>query len=191
MLLSDPIDELKGVGEKVGEKLRKLGIYTLKDMIEHYPREYEDRRVITPLASCEVDEPQNVLVTVCSKPQVAKKGSKIIVSFRVKDETSSIMVTFFGQAYMKNNFVMGEKYLLYGKLKHKYGQLEMDSPEYQKVGDPNNLSTVAKITPIYPATQKLSQKVIRGLIERCLDEVLPQVEEPLPERIIKQYHPIK
>ena len=188
VLLSDSINELKGVGDKVGDKLRKLGIYTLKDMIEHYPREYEDRRQITPLAACELDEPQNVLVTVCSKPQIAKKGNKILVSFRVKDETSSIMVTFFGQAYMRNNFVMGEKYLLYGKIKHKYGQLEMDSPEYQKVADPSKLGTVAKITPIYPTTQKLSQKVIRGLIEHCLNEVLPEVKDPLPERIIKQYH---
>lgn len=187
MELMDSIYDLKGVGEKVGDKLAKLGIHTLKDMIEHYPREYEDRRRITPISECQLDESNNILAKVCSKPQLTKKGSKVLVSFRVKDETESLMITFFGQAYMKNNFKLGETYLFYGKVKHKYGYHEMESPEYQKVDDAHQLNTVAKITPIYPTTQKLSQKVIRGLIETCLKEVLQGVEDHLPERIRQQY----
>ena len=187
MELTDSIYDLKGVGEKVGDKLAKLGIHTLKEMIEHYPREYEDRRKITPIEACQLDESNNIMAKVCSNPQLTKKGNKIIVSFRVKDESGNLMVTFFGQAYMKNNFKMGEMYLFYGKVKHKYGYHEMESPEYQRVNDREHLSTVAKITPIYPATQKLSQKVIRGLIETCLKEVLPSVEDHLPERIRMQY----
>lgn len=187
MELTDSIYDLKGVGEKVGDKLAKLGIHTLKDMIEHYPREYEDRRKITPISECQLDESNNILAKVCSKPQLTKKGSKVLVSFRVKDESESLMITFFGQAYMKNNFKLGETYLFYGKVKHKYGYHEMESPEYQKVNDAHHLNTVAKITPIYPATQKLSQKIIRGLIETCLNEVLPSVEDHLPERIRQQY----
>lgn len=183
----DSIYDLKGVGEKVGDKLAKLGICTLKDMIEHYPREYEDRRKITPISECQLDESNNILAKVCSKPQLTKKGSKVLVSFRVKDETESLMITFFGQAYMKNNFKLGETYLFYGKVKHKYGYHEMESPEYQKVDDTHQLGTVAKITPIYPTTQKLSQKVIRSLIETCLNEVLISVEDHLPERIRQQY----
>ena len=187
MELTDSIYDLKGVGEKVGDKLAKLGIHTLKDMIEHYPREYEDRRKITLISECQLDESNNILAKVCSKPQLTKKGSKVLVSFRVKDESESLMITFFGQAYMKNNFKLGETYLFYGKVKHKYGYHEMESPEYQKVNDVHQLNTVAKITPIYPATQKLSQKIIRGLIETCLNEVLPSVEDHLPERIRQQY----
>ena len=187
MELMDSIYDLKGVGEKVGDKLAKLGIHTLKDMIEHYPREYEDRRKITPISECQLNESNNILAKVCSKPQLTKKGSKVLVSFRVKDETEALMITFFGQAYMKNNFKLGETYLFYGKVKHKYGYHEMESPEYQKVDDSHQLNTVAKITPIYPTTQKLSQKVIRGLIETCLKEVLSGVEDHLPKRIRQQY----
>ena len=186
--LSDPISELKGVGEKVGAKLAKLGIFTVGQMIEHYPREYEDRRKLTPISECVLEESNNILGKVCSQPQLTKKGNKILVSFRIKDETGSLMVTFFGQAYMKNNFKLGESYLFYGKVKHKYGYHEMESPEYQKVVDAAHLGTVAKITPIYPTTSKLSQKVIRSLIETCLEQVLPQIEDHLPEQIIRQYH---
>ena len=186
--LSDAISELKGVGEKVGAKLAKLGIFTVGQMVEHYPREYEDRRKLTPISECILDESNNILGKVCSKPQLTKKGNKIIVSFRIKDDTGNLMVTFFGQAYMKNNFKLGESYLFYGKVKHKYGYHEMESPEYQKVVDAEHLGTVTKITPIYPTTSKLSQKVIRSLIETCLEEVLPQIEDHLPGQIIKQYH---
>ena len=187
MKLMDSIYELKGVGEKVGDKLAKLGIHTLKDMIEHYPREYEDRRKLTSIEECQLDEANNILAKVCSMPQLTKKGNKIIVSFRVKDATGQLTITFFGQAYMKNNFKLGESYLFYGKVKHKYGYHEMESPEYQKVVDDKALKTVAKITPIYPTTAKLSQKVIRSLIETCLKEVLPSIEDHLPERIRNQY----
>jgi ATP-dependent DNA helicase RecG len=185
--LNDSILTIKGVGAQVASKLNKLGIYTLKDMIEHYPREYEDRRKITPIEAINMEEHQNILASVATPPQVSKKAGKIIVTFRVKDSTGSIYVTFYGQAYMKNNFQMGEKYLLYGKVKRKYTKIEMESPEYQKVNDIENLEKVAKITPIYPATSKLSQKVIRNLIEKSLEIGTPFLEDYLPESIKKQY----
>lgn len=187
MQLRDSISALKGVGEQVGRKLNKLGIFTLQDMIEHYPREYEDRRKITPLAEMELDTPINILVVVASTPQVTRKGNHILVTFRVKDATGSIFVTFYGQAYMKNNFSVGERFLMYGKVKRQYGKVEMDSPEYQKVTDPSKIGEVAKITPIYPATQKLSQKVIRGLILQSLEAVEEEIVDPIPESIRKQY----
>ncbi len=187
MNLSDDIEALKGVGEKVGEKFRKLGINTIGDILSHYPKEYEDRRQIIPLAECELEVSQNVLVTVCSKPQVMKKGSKVIVNFRVKDSSSAIMVTYFGQPYLKNQFEIGGKYLLYGKIKHKYGQLEMDSPEFQRVKNEEDLRTVAKITPIYPSTKGLSQKVIRSLIKTSIEEAIENVEETLPAYILEAH----
>lgn len=110
MQLRDSITALKGVGEQVGRKLNKLGIFTLQDMIEHYPREYEDRRKITPLVEMELDTPINILVVVASTPQVTRKGNHILVTFRVKDATGSIFVTFYGQAYMKNKFSVGERF---------------------------------------------------------------------------------
>ena len=187
MNLQDSIMDLKGVGEQVGRKLNKLGIFTIQDMIEHYPREYEDRRKITALAEMELDTPMNVLVVVASTPQVTKKGHHVLVTFRVKDATGSIFVTFYGQAYMKNNFSVGERYLMYGKIKRQYGKVEMDSPEYQKVVDVNKIGEVAKITPIYSSTQKLSQKVIRSLIAQSLEKVEETIEDPIPPSIRQQY----
>lgn len=187
MQLTDSINELKGVGEKVAVKLGKLGIFTVQQMIEHYPREYEDRREILAIENCIVGETNHICAKVCSKPQITKKNNKVIVSFQVKDESSHLMVTFFGQPYMKTQFKLGETYLFYGKVKQKYGYHEMESPQYQKVETNHLVEMATQITPVYPVTHKLSQKVIRGLIQNCLKEVLPQIEDSIPLAIREQY----
>lgn len=187
MGLDQSILTLKGVGAQVSAKLNKLQIYTLQDMIEHYPREYEDRRKITAIKESVMGEHHNILATVATKPQITKKSGKIMVSFRVKDETGSIFVTFYGQAYMKGNFIPGEKYLFYGKINHKYNKIEMESPEYEKVTDLRGIEEVAKITPIYPGTHKLSQKVIRSLIHKSLEAGKTFITDDLPADIKSAY----
>lgn len=180
MELQESIRILKGVGEQTLAKFHKLGIHTIKDLIEHYPREHEDRRIIVPIQESVMDEENNIIATIASKPEIMKKGYKVIVKFRVKDDTGSIFVIFYGQPYMKNQFAIGDTYNFYGKIKRQYGRIEMDNPEYQKIV-PDSDVTVSKIIPIYPSTQKLSQKVIRQLIEQVLQEVIPEVVDTLPE----------
>lgn len=186
MELKDSILSLKGVGPQVATKFNKLGIHTVQDLIEHYPKEYEDRRKITPICELVMGENNNIVASIASPPQVMKKGSKIIVKFRIKDATGSIFVVFYGQPYMKNNFALGEEFVFYGKVKHQYGIIEMESPEYEKI-QTDSTRYVPKITPIYALTAKLSQKVLRQFIEQSLSEGLPLIEETLPEDIISRY----
>lgn len=186
MFLTDSIMELKGVGEQTIKKFNKIGIETIEDLVEHYPREYEDRRQIAKISETVMDEDNNIVATVTSKPEIMKKGYKIIVKFRVKDETGSIYIVFYGQPYMKNNFVVGDTYNFYGKIRRQYGRIEMESPEYEKLEQGTSQKT-AKIIPIYPTTQKLSQKVIRQLIEQALSLALPEIEDPLPEDFRTKY----
>lgn len=185
LTLSSPIQTLKGVGDQTVAKFHKIGIEHVEDLIEHYPRDYEDRRVITPIKDIVTDEINNIVGVVASKPEIMKKGYKIIVKFRIKDDTGSIFVVFYNQPYMKGQFNVGDKYQFYGKIKHQYNRIEMDSPEYQKLE--GETTEVAKIIPLYPTTQKLSQKMIRQFIEVALQEVLPQVEDILPTEIREKY----
>lgn len=188
MKLEDSITLLNGIGEQTSNKLHKIGIYTLQDMIEHYPREYEDRRKIIAIQEMTMEEENNIVATVMSAPTVMKKGHKIIVEFRIKDATGSIFVVFFNQAYMKNNFRVGENFNFYGKVKRQYGKIQMDSPEYQKIDANQSAFTHAKITPIYPTTYKVSQKIIRQLIEKALAVGKPLLKDYLPCEFQKKYH---
>lgn len=186
MKLQESILTLKGIGDQTANKFHKLGVHTLQDLIEHYPKEYEDRRKVISICDVVMEEENNIIATVASVPQVMKKGRHIIVSFRIKDETGSIFVTFFGQPYMKNNFVLGQTYNFYGKIKKQYGKIEMESPEYEKIGEAG-VTKGTKITPIYPSTHKLSQKIIRQLIEGAIKTCLPYIKETLPEAIRQKY----
>ncbi|MGL6174533.1 MAG: ATP-dependent DNA helicase RecG [Cellulosilyticaceae bacterium] len=187
MKLQESIMSLKGIGDQTANKFHKLGVYTLGDLIEHYPKEYEDRRKVVDICDMVMEEENNIIATVASVPQVMKKGRHIIVTFRIKDHTGSIFVSYFGQPYMKNNFTLGQTFNFYGKVKKQYGKIEMESPEYEKVGE-NGQVKGAKITPIYPATHKLSQKVIRQLIEGALKETQSDIRETLADSLRSRHH---
>ncbi|MGL4345768.1 MAG: ATP-dependent DNA helicase RecG [Cellulosilyticaceae bacterium] len=187
MYLQESIVAMKGIGEQTAKKLHKLGIETLEDLLEHYPREYEDRRKVIKINEVQMEEENNIIAQVASSPQVMKKGGLIMVSFRIKDDTGGLIATFYGQPYMKNQFHVGEIYNFYGKVKHKYGKIEMESPEYEKIDYAEGVQKASRITPIYPVTKGVSQKVIRQYIGRGLEEGLPLVEDILPEEMIKQY----
>jgi ATP-dependent DNA helicase RecG len=182
-----PVTTLSGIGEQTAARLKKLGIETIEDMVSHYPREYEDRRNITPIQEIVLEEDHNIVGTVVSTPTIMKKAGKIIVEFRIKDETGSIFVVFFNQAYMKNTFQLGDTYNFYGKVKRQYKKIQMESPEYQKVASKEEAITLAKIIPIYHSTYKLSQKIIRSLIQKALEKIQPYIEENLPETIKSKY----
>ena len=186
MFLEQSIMDLKGVGEQTIKKFNKLGLFTIEHLLEHYPKEYEDRQQTVNIQDIMMDEKNNILAKVVSKPEVMKKGYKVIVKFRVKDDTGSIYVVFYGQPYMKNNFIIGETYHFYGKIRRQYGYIEMESPEYEKIHS-EALQQVNKIIPVYPSTKKLSQKVIRQLIEQALSLALPEVEDVLPTSIKQAY----
>lgn len=185
--LQENIVSMKGIGDQTAKKLYKLGIESLQDLLEHYPREYEDRRKVIKISEIEMEEENNIIAQIASQPQIMKKGGLIIVSCRIKDDTGSIFATFYGQPYMKNQFHVGELYNFYGKVKRKYGKIEMESPEYEKIDYAEGVAKASRITPIYPVTKGISQKVIRQYIGRGLEEGLPLVKDDLPDKIRHQY----
>lgn len=187
MLLSDSVYHIKGVGEQTGKRFEKLNIYTILDLITHYPREYDDRRNIKKMNALEIDESNTIVATVAAKPQIMRKGHLIIVNARVKDETGSISVVFYGQAYMKNSLQVGQSYVFTGKVSLKYGKVQMESPEFEPLTNGRDIGEVAKIVPIYPATYQLSQKRLRNFIETTLGEVEGQLIDNIPTWIREKY----
>ena len=107
-----------------------------------------------------------------------------IYKLRVVDETGTAQITWFNQKYLKNKFVIGEKYKFYGKAKKRIGYIEMNSPVFDSETTSKN---TGKIIPIYPVTYELSQNVIRQIIENGLKEVSAEFEETLPQYILDKY----
>lgn len=177
---------VKGVGPNNLPLLQKLGINTLGDLITFFPRNYEDRS--KPKKINELVDGEEALIDVICASQMNETRfarNKVMLKMLVRDETGDCVLTWFNQTYLKNKFKVGERYQFYGKVSVKYGRIEMARPVFDKEGLNKN---TGKIIPIYPLTYKLSQNKLRSIIENGLKLVLGQLEETIPEYILKAYN---
>ena len=183
--LKKDVKYVKGVGPNRVTLLNGLGIFTLEDLISHYPRDYEDRS--KPKKIAELIDGEEVLIEVfpVSRMTEIRAGKMKIYKLVVRDDTGTMIITWFNQSYLKNRFKMGEKYKFFGKVNMKYGKMEMNSPVYDS--EETNKNT-GKIIPIYPSTYGLSQNTIRTIIENGLNSLGGTLEETLPDYLLSEYN---
>jgi len=173
---------VKGIGEKRAQLFKKrLGLFTLQDLITHYPRTYEDWSTPTRIE----DVPYNE--NVCIKAKIASDIQKKITrnkrietyQFYIYDRTGQIKVTIFNNKYLAESLKCEEEYLFYGKVKWSGIFREMASPEIRSVSE-------CKIRPIYPSTDGLTSRQIEKIISGVFENF--DVQEYLPESIVKQFN---
>lgn len=181
---NSPVSLLKGIGEQREKKLQKLGISTIEDLLTHYPREYKDRSEILKIADLPMDEPSTFLAQVKEEGQNSRYGRLVYTRMKVYDETASVGVLWYNQPYMKNSLKIGEWYLFSGKLQKKYGRKEILSPEVERIGE--NFAG-GRIIPVYPASEGISQKMLRNLMEDALSQMSGGMREELPLWLRKEY----
>ncbi|MBQ9267705.1 MAG: ATP-dependent DNA helicase RecG [Clostridia bacterium] len=183
--LSQDIQYVKGVGPSRVEALHRLGIYTLEDIITYFPREYEDRSHLKKIVELSFGESAAFRGTVVSRMVETKIRPKMAVyKLLVRDETGSILITWFNQPYLKNVFKPGEDYIFFGKVNGTFGKLEMQSPTFDPVGQTKN---TGKIIPLYPLTQGITQNVLRTIIENAVKLTNGELADPLPSTLRAKY----
>lgn len=183
--LNQDVKYVKGVGPNKVKLLNKLNIYTLNDLITYYPRDYEDRSIVTNLKDVVDNEKYTIEVLALTDVNVRyinrnKNYEKVIV----KDDTDNCVITWFNQPYVKDNIKKGEKYRFYGKVTKKNGFIEINSPTYDSI---SNTKNTGKIIPIYPLTNSLSQNVLRSIIENGIKLVNNSLNEKLPKYLLDEY----
>lgn len=185
MELNQDVQYIKGVGPTKVKLLNNLGIYTLEDLITYYPRDYEDRGKPRKIEDLQDGEEALIKAIPASRFHVinAKRNMKIC-KMLVRDETGTMEIVWYNQQYLKEKFVSGKWYNFYGRISKKTGTATMNSPVFDSENENKN---TGKIIPIYPSTYKLSQNVLRQIIENGLKIVNGQIEEILPEKILKEY----
>ena len=181
--LDKDVKYVKTVGPNRVKLLNKLNIYTLKDLIEYYPRDYEDRSKPKNLYEC--TDGEEVLIEAMAVGRITEmhKGRMTISRLIVKDQTGTCYMTWFNQGYLRDKFQPGRMYRFFGKISNKNGRLEMNSPVYDEIDQSKN---TGKIIPIYPLTYELKQNTLRKIIENGLAEVKGKLPETLPEYILKE-----
>lgn len=158
---------LRGVGPKLKERLTKLGIETVQDLLFHLPLRYEDRTKISPIGALR----PGTHALVAGEVQAAnvKLGRRRSLIARIADGTGHIDVRFFyfGQA-QKQALTRGARVQCYGEARRGPGGLEMVHPEYHLLEDEQEVATDPYLTPVYPTTEGLTQSVLRRLVTEAL-----------------------
>ena len=178
------VQYIKGVGPYKGNLLTKLGIFTIGDLLEHYPRRYEDRsqlKMINCLSDGQMETFKGkVIGTVESKP---RRGLTII-KVSVGDGTGIAQLVWFNQPHMKKKYQPGMEVIVSGKIKIFY-QVEVTNPEVEIINGGEVLDT-GRILPIYAASENINQRFLRVIINQVLKDD-PEIDEILSNRIIEHY----
>ncbi|WP_421270584.1 ATP-dependent DNA helicase RecG [Aeromonas veronii] len=175
-----PLDSLKGVGSKMLEKLERLGLATVQDLLFHLPLRYEDRTQVWPIG----DLPPGLHGAVEGEIQDTQlvMGRRRMMVCRISDGTGTLTLRFFSfTAAQKNSLAAGRLIRCFGEVRPgKYG-LEMAHPEYKLLGEEQAGQTEEALTPVYPTTEGLRQLTLRNLTDQALAQLdLYGVEELLP-----------
>ena len=180
LLSAVPLTSLSGVGAKVAEKLEKIGLVTVQDLLFHLPLRYEDRTRIYPIVKLHPGIWAAVQGKVMSVDTIF--GRRKMLTVRISDGNGSLTLRFFNfTAGMKNNFTEGKLVHAYGEIKPGNGGLEIIHPDYQFYAPAQKPDIEPNLTPVYPTTDGLRQITLRNLTDQAL-ELLDKaaVQELLP-----------
>ena len=165
---AEPVSTLSGVsaGGTRERQLHKLGIYTVGDLLYHFPRSYQDRGDVRKIADEPDGEAHSYVLTVVTAPSAATiRRGMTLIKFRAADDSGTAEVTFFNQYYLKNTFPVGSRFRFYGKLSRERGGAKLSSPSFE----PYTGGDMAGLLPVYPTTAGLSQKMISSLIKKAAE----------------------
>ncbi len=177
------IQYLKGVGEKRAEQLHKLDIFTVQDLLYHFPRQYEDWSTITPIANTPRNTPCCVRATALSKPleRNIRKGLSLY-TFSATDASGVLRITLFNNKYAAAKIEAGKQYLFFGTVSGSYHAPEMSSPliEPAENGD--------RIRPIYPLTGGITSRYLEKLVGTALAELDKSLDNDLLPADLRKEH---
>lgn len=183
--MSKDIRYLKGVGEKRAELFSKIGIKTVEDLLYYFPRSHEDRSKMKEISECVEGETVCVGVTVFSPVREMRvRRNMLVSSMVVSDGTGAINVVWYNNKYVKDKFMTGDEYILYGKITKRNGKTEMVNPVFEERGKER---FTGKIVPLYPLTGGLTQKIVQSSMENAIKEA-GRLEEYIPLDIREKYH---
>jgi len=183
--LTTDVRYIIGIGEQRAKALQKLRINTLRDLISYFPRSYEDRSVVKPIAQLENGECACVEAMVAAAPTLSRirKGLEL-VKFRAVDATGALDVTFFNQPYRKDQIKAGETYTFYGKTEGSLLRRQMSNPVMEREG---SRELTGRIIPIYPLVAGVSQTLLIRAVTQGLAACRDLLPDPLPEEV-RQTH---
>ncbi len=180
--LSTSVTELKGIGKSRAQQLAKLKIYTLRDLLYYFPRAYENRGDAILLGKHDTEKAHSYILTVASSvSSVLVKKGMTISKLRAFDDSGSCEIIFFNSPFVKDIFHVGDTFRFYGKASFSSTRrLTLISPKYEPIIEGVELPD---FMPVYSLTKGITSKFIERLIKDVIDDLLPEIKDPLPDSL--------
>jgi len=183
-ILDTPITFLKGVGERRAEAFRRLGVLNARDLLLHIPHRYEDASTVRAINALRIGEDATVIGTVISKGVLpTRKGLRIFQAV-VQDASGLIEASWPGQPFLDRSINKGDVLLLSGTVRFYHGRQLMPR-EWVNLGADDTGTAEGRVLAVYPATEGLSFKMIRAIIDKHLDALVPAFDEYLPSDLLR------
>lgn len=180
----EPINSLKGIGEKTGKLFQKLGILTVEDLLEYYPRSYDAYEEPSPIGELKPDRVMTVAGMLSKTPDVKRYSHIQVITAVLKDSTGSLQLTWYNMPYLHSTLKAGMRAIFRGRVVKKKGRLTMEQPE---VFTPESYEEVIhSMQPIYGQTKGLSNKTIVRAEKQAL-EMRQMVRDYLPADLRKKH----
>lgn len=186
MLLSDSVQFVKGVGPKMKENLRRLGISTVEDLLNFFPRRYQDWTRVTKMEDAHYGEEQVLYGRILGVKEIHPRMRMSILRVTISDGTGSAVLTYFNQPWKKNEFAVNRHVLAFGKPEYDYGHLTVQNAETE-FAEPSELPSLQKLVPVYPLTEGIKISRMRAMISYALDHT-EDITENLPAEVILREH---
>ncbi len=184
-IASLPVTSLKGVGPKLAEKLKRLGLHTVQDVLFHLPLRYQDRTRVLPMGGLRPGM-EAVVEGEIELADVVFRGRRSLIC-RVSDGTGHLHLRFFYfSAAQQANLARGRRLRLFGEVRFGPAGLEMIHPEYEFTDDTQPAKAEENLTPVYPATTGVHQLSLRKLARQALEKYLEKIEELLPPAVLQE-----
>ena len=191
MDLNLKLSSLPGIGPNIANRLERLDLLCVQDLIYHFPFRYDDFSVIKPVSETAVGEVVTLRGEIWSIKNIFTRYGKVLTQAIFNDGANSINLTWFNQSYLTKSIETGDKLQVSGKLTKYKSKLTIMAPSWERTGAnvfhlrggiASHLHT-GRLVPVYPETYGVSSKWLRGKIDKILPLALPSIPDFLPEEI--------
>ena len=183
MQLTDSLGTIKGIGEKTEQKFHKLSLFSVNDLIEHYPRGYEVYEMPKPISSAMEGTTIAIEAGIATIAEIKKIRNLQIITCMVRDPSGMIKLTWFNQPFLKNTLRLGARFIFRGKVTRKNGALVLQQPKIYKQEEYRVLLNVMQ--PIYSLTEGLTNHAVSKAVNVVLNQI-DDFKEFLPKSILKE-----
>jgi ATP-dependent DNA helicase RecG len=176
--LESPITRLPGIKKGYARRMDNLGVQTIGDMLQLYPRRYDDYRSLKTINQLEYGEEVTIIGTVWDTLARETRRGGTIVTSTLSDGTATIQITWFNQPWLAEKLRPGDQVVVSGKVDQYLGRLVFQSPEWEPLD--KQLVHTGRLVPVYPLTQGITQKWLRRLMKQMVDYWTQRLPDHLP-----------